>query len=104
MENINTVEILGKICTANAFIQISDQTRYRTFEVKTQMEHTNKNGDVKIIEERHKVVLWNILSDLASTFKYGDVVHIKGRLHHANNGVKYYTEIISTFCEKIMIE
>lgn len=79
MENLNRVELIGRVGTAN--VKEVGDSRVCNFSVATDATYTRRNGETVIETTWHNVTAWegNVIQNLDPISK-GACVHVVGRL------------------------
>lgn len=102
IEHQNNVSLIGIIKSIPEYQLNEDGTRFRTLELITEIFHTNKSGDTKVIQTTHKIMLWNSICDVCNELKSGDTVSVVGFLKNNDGGSQNVLNVINAkSCYKI---
>jgi len=97
----NETKLIGTVITNAEKINFDDGRRCLAFKLLTQIDVTNKDGDVRTYKEYHPILLWNSLADVNMNLQPNDVVSVTGRNHWKKVDGLEYCEIIADNCYKL---
>jgi hypothetical protein len=96
--HINKVDLKGIIFGEVHSLKFADGKRYSRVVLLTENINTNKDGSENKRCEKHLLIFWNSLSDLATHLEIGKNIRVSGTLHYNNNE----TEIIVNEFDEVL--
>ncbi len=100
MKGLNKIMLIGNLGKDPEIVVLDDKIKVAKFNLATNENFKDENGQIHNHTEWHNIVLWRGLADLTEKYlRKGMLVHIEGknrtRSYDDKQGIKrYLTEII----------